>query len=63
MTEVGLPTAVRRTVAFADAVYEGRTSVEGIEAIRCPAEPRQAKLLPGTRYPWSSTRPPLSGNP
>jgi len=39
MTEVARPTAVRRTVAFAEAVYQGRTSVEGAEAVRVtPAE-------------------------
>lgn len=39
MTETSLPTAVRRTVAFAEAVYQGRTSVEGVEAVRSlPAE-------------------------
>jgi xanthine dehydrogenase accessory factor len=34
MTEIARPTAVRRTVAFAQAVYEGATSVEGKEAVR-----------------------------
>ena len=34
MTEVARPTAVRRTVAFAQAVYDGSTSVEGTEAVR-----------------------------
>ena len=33
MTDVARPTAVRRTVAFAEAVYEGRTVVEGVEGI------------------------------
>jgi xanthine dehydrogenase accessory factor len=33
MTEMARPTVVRRTVAFAEAVYEGRTVVEGIEGI------------------------------
>jgi xanthine dehydrogenase accessory factor len=32
MTETRQPTAVRRTVAFAEAVYEGRVSIEGVEA-------------------------------
>ena len=36
MTEIDRPTAVRRTVAFAEAVYEGRTEVEGIEAVKAP---------------------------
>lgn len=33
MTEVARPTVIRRTVAFADAVHEGRREVEGIEAL------------------------------
>jgi xanthine dehydrogenase accessory factor len=33
MTEVARPTAVRRTVAFAEAVYERRVRVEGIEGV------------------------------
>jgi xanthine dehydrogenase accessory factor len=34
MTELARPTVVRRAVAFAEAVYEGRTTVEGVEALR-----------------------------
>jgi xanthine dehydrogenase accessory factor len=34
MTEIARPTVVRRTVAFAEAVYEGRTVVEGVEGIK-----------------------------
>lgn len=34
MTELAQPTAVRRTVAFAQAVYDGRAEVEGITAVR-----------------------------
>jgi xanthine dehydrogenase accessory factor len=34
MTELATPTVVRRAVAFAEAVYEGRTAVEGVEALR-----------------------------
>jgi xanthine dehydrogenase accessory factor len=33
MTEIARPTAVRRTVSFAQAVYEGAASVEGTEAV------------------------------
>lgn len=32
MTETARPTAVRRTVSFSQAVYQGRTQVEGIRA-------------------------------
>ena len=31
MTEIAYPTVVRRTVAFAEAVFEGHTAVEGVE--------------------------------
>ncbi len=34
MTEIAEPTPVRRTVAFAEAVYAGRTDVEGIEGVK-----------------------------
>ena len=34
MLETPTPLAVRRRVAFCEAVYEGRKSVEGIEAVR-----------------------------
>ena len=33
ITEVGAPTAVRRTVAFAEAVYEGCQTIEGVKAV------------------------------
>ncbi|MCL5734982.1 MAG: selenium-dependent molybdenum cofactor biosynthesis protein YqeB [Actinobacteria bacterium] len=38
MTETAHPTAVRRAVAFAEAVYEGRMTVEGIQGILCRGE-------------------------
>jgi xanthine dehydrogenase accessory factor len=34
MTELQRPTVVRRTVAFAEAMYEGRTTVEGVDGVR-----------------------------
>ena len=34
ITEVGAPTAVRRTVAFAEAVYEGFQTVDGVTAVK-----------------------------
>lgn len=33
MTEIARPTPVRRTVSFAEAVYEGSWTVEGVEAL------------------------------
>lgn len=38
MTELSRPTPLRRTVAFAQAVYDGRTTVEGVTAERAGAE-------------------------
>jgi xanthine dehydrogenase accessory factor len=34
ITEIATPTSVRRTVAFAEAVYEGAQTVEGVKAVR-----------------------------
>lgn len=34
ITEMAVPTAVRRTVAFAEAVYEGSQVVEGVRSVR-----------------------------
>jgi xanthine dehydrogenase accessory factor len=34
ITEVAEPTTVRRMVAFAEAVFEGRHAIEGVEAVR-----------------------------
>ena len=33
MTEISMPTTVRRTVAFSQAVFDGNTEVEGIKAV------------------------------
>ena len=33
LTEIPQPLAVRRGVSFCEAVYEGRQSVEGVEAV------------------------------
>src|SRR3990167_186680 len=34
ITEVAAPTTVRRAVAFAEAVFQGRHAIEGVEAVR-----------------------------
>jgi xanthine dehydrogenase accessory factor len=34
ITEIAMPTSVRRNVAFAEAVYQGAQTVEGIKAVR-----------------------------
>jgi xanthine dehydrogenase accessory factor len=46
LTEIARPTVVRRTVAFAEAVYEGRAIVEGIEAVKVD-DPDQAEDVLG----------------
>lgn len=33
MTEIEMPTTVRRTVAFSQAVFDGKTEVEGVKAV------------------------------
>ena len=38
MTELPAPTAIRRMVAFAEAVYQGSQTVEGVTAERVTAE-------------------------
>ena len=35
MTEIAVPTTVRRTVAFSRAVYEGSALVEDVEGVLC----------------------------
>jgi len=45
MTEIASPTVVRRTVALAEAVYEGRTTVEGIEGVRAAGVGEVGRLL------------------
>lgn len=44
MTELAQPTVVRRTVAFAQAVYDGQTTVEGVSA-RLAASPAEALAI------------------
>jgi xanthine dehydrogenase accessory factor len=48
MTEIARPTVVRRTVSFAQAVYEGRTSVEGTDAVRVEPAGIEGALAHGT---------------
>ncbi|HXG52211.1 MAG TPA: selenium-dependent molybdenum cofactor biosynthesis protein YqeB [candidate division Zixibacteria bacterium] len=56
ITEVAAPTAVRRTVAFAEAVYDGRQTVEGVQAVRV-ATPEEAFRV------WSEGGIPLFVDP
>ena len=48
MTEVAQPTAVRRTVAFSQCMYDGAAQVEGISARRAEDA--------GERFPCSAIR-------
>ena len=34
LTDLERPTAIRRTVAFSDAIVHGETTVEGLRAVR-----------------------------
>ena len=44
MTDLARPTAIRRTVAFSDAIVHGETMVEGLRAVRAE-DAAQAKAL------------------
>ena len=56
LTEIPAPLAVRREVSFCEAVYEGRKTVEGVEAVLI-ATPLEAAGL------WASHRIPLLVDP
>jgi xanthine dehydrogenase accessory factor len=51
MTEIERPTVVRRSVAFAEAVYEGRAVVEEVEGVRVEAADQIAAVLAGGAIP------------
>jgi xanthine dehydrogenase accessory factor len=44
MTEIERPLAVRRTVSFSEALYEGTATVEGIQAVRINSPDQAVKL-------------------
>ena len=44
MTDLEQPTAIRRTVAFSDAIVHGKTTVEGLRAVRAE-NAAEAKVL------------------
>lgn len=56
ITEVAAPTTVRRTVAFAEAVFTGRHAIEGVEAVRV-SSPEEAYRV------WESEGIPLFVDP
>ncbi len=45
ITEIREPTAVRRTVSFAEAIYAGETTVEGVRACRAASHREALQLL------------------
>ena len=45
MTDLARPTAIRRTVAFSDAIVHGETTVEGLRAVRAENAVEAKKLL------------------
>ena len=44
-TDLARPTAIRRTVAFSDAIVHGETTVEGLRAVRAENAAEAKKLL------------------
>jgi len=56
LTEIPQPLAVRRGVSFCEAVYEGRQTVEGVEAVRIHRPVEAAGV-------WQSRRIPLLLDP
>lgn len=51
MTETAQPTPVRRTVAFAEAVYDGSATVEGVRAERAESKEDVFRLLEAGTIP------------
>ena len=45
MTDLARPTAIRRTVAFSNAIVHGETTVEGLRAVRAENAAEAKKLL------------------
>jgi xanthine dehydrogenase accessory factor len=51
MSEIAHPTAVRRTVAFAEAVTDGSMKVEGVEGVRAEDAPAAIRVLEAGKIP------------
>lgn len=56
ITEVNAPTAVRRTLAFAEAVYLGSQTIENVKAV-------MVKDIAGAKLQWQSGQIPLLVDP
>ena len=46
MTDIAVPTTVRRTVAFSPAVYQGRMQVEDVTGVLCDSVKSRKAILP-----------------
>ena len=57
MTDLERPTAIRRTVAFSDAIVHGETTVEGLRAVRAEDAAQAKKLLREGPSPSLQTPP------
>ncbi len=56
MTELDKPLAVRRTVSFCEAIYDGQQVVEGVKGVRCRGEAE-------VREAWRRGEIPLLADP
>ena len=64
LLDVEKPTAIRRTVAFSEAIVHGKQTVEDVTAKLAAAETAEETLAAGSgrsRRPWDA--PPLSAPP
>lgn len=59
-TEVPEPSAIRRSVALCEAVYDGRTEVEDCEAQLCSSVGEALELLDGNAQMQSQTAPAIN---
>ncbi|HIZ93503.1 MAG TPA: molybdenum hydroxylase, partial [Candidatus Flavonifractor avicola] len=51
MTDIAQPTAVRRTVAFSQCIYDGQTTVEGITARKAENRDQVRDILAAGEIP------------
>lgn len=51
MTEIEKPTAIRRTVSFSEAVYMGKSVVEGITSVLCSDVSKVDEVIESGRIP------------
>lgn len=51
MTDIAAPTAIRRTVAFSQAIVAGEWTVENVTAVRCETAAEGERLIAAGRIP------------